>query len=202
MDYSYENNLLQKGYQSVCGLDEAGRGPLAGPIVAGAVILDPNQNDFFGLLNDSKKLTEKKRDEAFAQIIKKSRCWSIGVVRHYEIDIHGLAYANKIAMKRAWQHLKIKPDYILCDYVAKIAFETSSEIIIGGDAKVISISAASILAKVFRDKMMTAFDAYFPEYGFAKHKGYGTKQHMQSLEQFGPCEIHRKSFAPVRSRMR
>ena len=198
MDYTYEQNLMNKGHKYICGLDEAGRGPLAGPIVAGAVIIDPENCDYIELLNDSKKLTAKRRDTAFEEIISKAYSWAVGVVSAKEIDQHGLGLANKIVMKRAWSHLKTKPDFIACDYIASILFETPNEIIIGGDGRVASVAAASIVAKVIRDRMMKAFDKKYPEYGFAQHKGYGTKLHMQKLEEFGVCDIHRKSFAPVK----
>ncbi|MFA6537428.1 MAG: ribonuclease HII [Patescibacteria group bacterium] len=194
MDYSYEKNLQDQGFQLICGIDEAGRGPFAGPIVAGAVILNSEKNSFFDLLKDSKVLTEKKREQVLPFILQESLAWAIGVVSAAEIDKHGLGYANKLAMKKAWYFLKVKPNYILCDYMAGVKFETPHELIIGGDSKVISISAASIVAKVFRDRMMLAFDRKYPEYGFAKHKGYGTKVHLEKIKELGYCPIHRRSF--------
>ena len=198
MDYSYEQNLISRGFPVVCGIDEAGRGPLAGPLVAGAVILDPSKNDFFDLINDSKLLKGAKRLKAYEQIVRGARCWAVGVASSYEIDKHGLSFANKIAMKRAWKHLPVKPNYILSDYMAKLYFETPFELIIDGDAKIISVAAASIIAKVFRDHIMEAFARRFPAYGFEEHKGYGTKKHIEKITQFGPCPIHRMSFAPLK----
>jgi ribonuclease HII len=129
------------------------------------------------------------------------RAWSIGVAHHFEIDTHGLAYANKIAFKRAWKYLPVKPDYVLFDYLAKINFETPFEAVKGGDKKILSIAAASILAKVFHDRMIEAFSRIYPEYGFSEHKGYGTALHLERLVQFGPSPIHRKSFGPVKPRL-
>ena len=197
MDYSYEQKLIEQGYDLVCGIDEAGRGPWAGPIVAGAVILDPTKDDFFELLNDSKKMTAKKREVALVEIISKAKAWSVGLARHDEIDKHGLQLANMIAMKRAWKNLTLQPNFIVCDHVAKLSFETPSEIIKRGDSTVISIAAASIVAKVFRDRMMNAFARKYPVYEFEKHKGYGTKLHLEKLEQHGICPIHRKCFKPI-----
>lgn len=201
MDYSYEQNLITRGFDFVCGIDEAGRGPLAGPLVAGAVILDPAKNDFFELINDSKLLKGEKRLKAYEQIIRGARSWAIGVASSDEIDKHGLGFANKIAMKRAWKHLAIKPNYILSDYMAKVYFETPFELIIDGDKKIISVAAASIIAKVFRDRMMDAFHRRYPDYGFDEHKGYGTKLHLERIAKFGPCPIHRKSFGPLRPQL-
>jgi|SaaInlStandDraft_6_1057023.scaffolds.fasta_scaffold65962_2 ribonuclease HII len=197
MDYSYEQNLIDQGYQYICGIDEAGRGPWAGPLVAGAVILDSNKDDYFPLLNDSKQLTAKRREEALFEIMDKAKAWAVGLVRHGEIDQHGLGLANKIAMKRAWRHLPIKPDFIACDHMHGLAFETPSEIVKKGDATIISIAAASIVAKVFRDRMMEAFSRKYPEYEFEKHKGYGTKLHLENMEKYGVCPIHRRCFKPV-----
>ncbi len=194
MDYYYEKKLQNQGFEFVCGLDEAGRGPLAGPIVAGAVILNPAKNDFFELLNDSKILTEKKREKVLPLILEYSLSWSIGVVSAKEIDQKGLSFANQEVMQRAWKFLKIKPDYILSDFIAGWKYELPHEFIVGGDRKIASIAGASIIAKVFRDRMMLAFDKKFPQYGFAKHKGYGTKGHLEKIKEFGYCDIHRKTF--------
>jgi len=198
MDYSCEQNLISRGFPIICGIDEAGRGPLAGPLVAGAVILDPDKNEFFDLINDSKLLKGAKRMAAYEAIVKNARSWAVGAASSYEIDKHGLSFANKIAMKRAWKHLTIRPHYILSDYMAKLSFETPFELIIDGDAKIISVAAASIIAKVFRDRMMEAFARRYPDYGFEAHKGYGTKLHLERIARFGPCPIHRMSFAPLK----
>ncbi len=201
MDYSHEQNLIDRGYEFICGIDEAGRGPLAGPLVSAAVILDSDNSDFFDLIKDSKMLSAKKRDEAFELIIAKSKCWAIGVVTNFELDKHGLAFANKIAMKRAWKYLKIKPNYILSDYMAKVYFETPFELIVDGDKKILSVAAASIIAKVFRDRMMDAFARKYPAYGFELHRGYGTKLHLEKIAELGPCEIHRKTFKPIKAKL-
>lgn len=199
MDFIREQKLIDDGCLNICGIDEAGRGCLAGPLVAGAVILAPGKLDLFADVKDSKMLTPKKRAEVFEIIIQNARSWAVGVATSGEIDRYGLSYANKIAMKRAWKHLQITPDYILSDFMANLHFETPYELIKGGDRKIISIGAASIVAKVLRDRMMVAFARKFPEYGFEIHKGYGTALHTDNLALYGPCEIHRTSFAPVRA---
>ncbi|MBI5076771.1 ribonuclease HII [Candidatus Falkowbacteria bacterium] len=201
MDYSYEQNLMNRGFQFVCGIDEAGRGPLAGPLVAGAVILDEKKNDFFSLINDSKLLNKNRRQAAFDLILKNAKCWAVGVVTNFEIDKHGLAFANKIAMKRAWKHLALKPNYILSDYMAKVYFETSFELIVDGDKKILSVASASIVAKVIRDRMMDAFARVYPQYGFERHKGYGTKEHLSKIRECGLCPIHRRTFEPIKAKL-
>jgi len=201
MNYDYEQNLISQGYNIICGIDEAGRGSLAGPLVAGAVVLDFEKQDLFEKLNDSKLLSGKKREELCPLIIDQALAWSIGLATNEEIDKHGLAFANKIAMKRAWKHLSIKPDFIVSDYLAKLSFETPFELVIKGDRKIVSVAAASIIAKVFRDRMMLAYHNKYPTYCFDVHKGYGTELHMDRLKILGPCEIHRKSFGPVRARL-
>lgn len=201
MDYSYENKLREQGYECICGIDEAGRGALAGPLVAGAVILDASLGEGFENIKDSKLLNDKKRRELLNIIMRKCRAWSIGIVRQNEIDKHGLSLANKMAMKRAWQYLPIKPDFILSDYMAKLVFSTPFELVVKGDRKIISIAAASIVAKVFRDNMMNAFDKNYPEYGFAEHKGYGTKNHLAKIKEVGACPIHRMSFEPMKAKL-
>ncbi|MBT4722742.1 ribonuclease HII [Candidatus Falkowbacteria bacterium] len=201
MNYDYEQNLINQGYEFICGIDEAGRGPFAGPLVSAAVVLDPLNTELFGLLNDSKLVSEKHRKAILPMILCKAKSWSIGAASSYEIDKHGLSYANKIAMKRAWKYLSLKPNFILSDYMAKLVFETPYELIKSGDKKVASIAAASIVAKVFRDRMMDAFAKKYPEYGFESHKGYGTQFHRDQLEWLGPCDIHRKSFEPIKAKL-
>jgi ribonuclease HII len=201
MNYDYEQQKIDQGYRYICGIDEAGRGSLAGPLVAAAVILKPKPVDFFDSVKDSKVLSEKKRSALLDAIIREAVTWSIGLATHGELDKHGLAFANKIAMKRAWQNLYVKPDFIATDYIAKISFETPFEAIVDGDNKVISIAAASIVAKVFRDRMMEAFGRKYPDYGFEQHKGYGTKFHRDQLNNLGPCDIHRKTFGPVKAKL-
>jgi len=201
MNYDYENNLISQGYTDICGIDEAGRGSYAGPLVAGSVILDPDENELVEFLADSKLLTAKRREQVLPMIMCKAKAWSVGLVTNEEIDLHGLGFANKIAMKRAWKHLRVTPNYILSDYMPNLSFATPFELIKSGDRKIATIAAASIVAKVFRDRMMVAFHNKYPEYEFAVHKGYGTQMHRDKLDEFGPCDLHRKSFAPIKAKL-
>lgn len=180
----------------IAGVDEAGRGPLVGSVVAAAVILDPN-NPIEGL-NDSKKLTEKKREQLFLQIKEKALAWCIAEANHTEIDELNILQATFLAMKRAVEGLAIKPEHVIVDgnQIPK-GIEIACEAIIGGDASHPEISAASILAKVTRDHQMIELDQIYPQYGFAKHKGYPTKAHFLALEQFGAIDQHRRSYKPV-----
>lgn len=181
----------------IAGVDEAGRGPLAGSVVAAAVILDPN-NPILGL-NDSKKLTEKKREKLFAEIQEKALYWSIGEASHQEIDKINILQATFLAMCRAVDGLAVQPTNIIVDgnQIPK-GITLPCEAIIGGDASHAEISAASILAKVTRDRQMVELDTKYPEYGFAKHKGYPTKAHLNAIVEFGIIDEHRKSYAPVK----
>lgn len=180
----------------IAGVDEAGRGPWAGPVVAAAVILD-DANPIAGLA-DSKKLSAKSRECLFEEIKAKSLCCSIAQASVEEIDCLNILQATMLAMKRAIEGLRLPPAKILVDgnRIPQVAYDI--EAIVQGDAKVPAISAASILAKVFRDGLLSDLDQKYPQYGFLKHKGYGTKIHLQALEQYGPCPIHRKSFAPIK----
>lgn len=178
-----------------CGVDEAGRGPLAGNVHAAAIILDIN-NPIVGLA-DSKKLSEKKREMLFSEIISKALSYNIAMANSSEIDSLNILQATMLAMKRAIEGLHIKPQVALIDGNRAPKVNLQCQTIIGGDATVATISAASILAKVSRDREMLAMDRLYPEYGFAKHKGYGTKEHMDAIKKYGPCQIHRKSFAPI-----
>lgn len=193
MDYLYEQNAVNAGYKVVCGIDEAGRGPLAGPVHAAAVIL-PIGLEIEGL-NDSKKLTEKKREQLFDVICEKAIDYSIGVATEKEIDEINILNATFLAMHRAVEGLKIKPDYALIDgnQYPKIPFVTE-ETVVKGDAKSMSIAAASILAKVSRDRFMLEKAKEYPEYCFEKHKGYGTKVHYEAIKEFGPSPMHRLTF--------
>lgn len=177
---------------AICGIDEAGRGPLAGPVVAGAVILPKECEILF--LNDSKKLSEKKREALFVEIQEKAVAWSVGVVGPDVIDQINILQATYEAMRRAIAGLGVQPDLLLNDAVTIPGVAVEQIPIIKGDAKSVSIAAASILAKVTRDHMMVEYDALFPEYGFAKHKGYGTADHIRAIRESGPCPIHRRSF--------
>lgn len=182
----YEDHIL------VCGIDEAGRGPLAGPVVAGAVILPRDCEILF--LNDSKKLSEKRREELFLEIQEKAVSFSVGIVGPEQIDEINILQATYEAMRSAVSRLKVAPQILLNDAVTIPGVEQLQVPIIKGDAKSVSIAAASIMAKVTRDHMMMEYDKIFPEYGFAKHKGYGTAVHIAAIKEYGPCPIHRRSF--------
>lgn len=188
MEYEnqYESHVL------VCGIDEAGRGPLAGPVVAGAVILPRNCEILF--LNDSKKLTEKRREALFEEIKEKAISWAVGIAGPDRIDEINILQATYEAMRQAVTALSVTPQVLLNDAVTIPELPIQQVPIIKGDAKSVSIAAASIVAKVTRDHMMLEYDKLFPEYGFARHKGYGTAAHIEALKRLGPCPIHRRSF--------
>ena len=176
----------------VCGIDEAGRGPLAGPVVAAAVILPKNHK--IAYLNDSKQLSEKKREELFDKIMSEALAVGVGIVSPKRIDEINILQATYEAMRGAINQLKIQPEILLNDAVIIPEVKIPQEKIIKGDAKSLSIAAASIIAKVTRDRMMKDYHELFPEYGFNKHKGYGSKEHIQSIQQYGPSPIHRRTF--------
>ncbi|MBQ5398848.1 MAG: ribonuclease HII [Ruminococcus sp.] len=188
----YENESKLKGFQSVCGVDEAGRGPLAGPVCAAAVILHDNQ--IIEGVNDSKKLSEKKREALFDVIKQSVKAYSIAFATVEEIEEMNILNATMLAMKRAVDGLKLKADYALIDGNRLPELDIPCEYVIKGDAKSMSIAAASILAKVSRDRLCYKYAEKYPQYGFDKHKGYGTKLHTERIREFGPCEIHRMSF--------
>lgn len=192
MDFEYEKSAAAKGYLSVCGVDEAGRGPLAGPVYAAAVIL-PTDCVVEGL-NDSKKLSEKKREALFDIIKEKAVAYSIASASAREIDEINILQATFLAMSRAVEGLQIKADYAIIDGNRMPPLEIAGETLIKGDALCPSIAAASILAKVSRDRYMYELDRELPQYQFAKHKGYGTKLHYEMLEEYGASEHHRKTF--------
>lgn len=192
LGWDIENAVCAQGYGAVCGCDEAGRGPLAGPVVAAAVIL-PRGCDIPGL-NDSKKLTEKKREALFDVICDTALAYAIAEASAEEIDEINILNASMLAMRRAVEALKIPADFALIDGNTSRGFAIPTQTVVGGDAKSPSIAAASILAKVTRDRMCADMDAAYPEYGFAKHKGYPTKVHMDAVRLHGPSPIHRKSF--------
>ncbi|WP_349948091.1 ribonuclease HII [Lacrimispora sp. BS-2] len=185
-EYQYEDHIL------VCGIDEAGRGPLAGPVVAGAVILPRACEILF--LNDSKKLSEKRREALYEEIREKASAFAVGVVGADRIDEINILQATYEAMRLAINKLGVEPEVLLNDAVTIPGIAVSQVPIVKGDSKSVSIAAASIMAKVTRDHMMEEYDKIFPEYGFAKHKGYGTAVHINALKEFGPCPIHRRSF--------
>lgn len=188
--FSYEREHSDCEY--ICGIDEVGRGPFAGPVVACAVIL-PKDCDIL-YLNDSKKLSEKKREELFVEIKEKAVSYGIGIVSEKVIDEINILQATYEAMRQAINNLSVKPDILLNDAVTIPLVDIKQVPIIKGDAKSASIAAASIVAKVTRDHMMEEFDLVYPGYEFAKNKGYGTKAHRDALKAIGPCEIHRKTF--------
>lgn len=190
--YSYENRAKQAGFQTVCGIDEAGRGPLAGPVFAAAVIL-PENCSIEGI-NDSKKLSPKKRDILFDEIKAGAAAYGIGFATEQEIDEINILQATFLAMKRACDALNVRPDLALVDGNRMPQLGVETRTIIKGDALSASIAAASILAKVSRDRLLKQIDEIYPEYGFAKHKGYGTAYHVEMLKKYGPCPIHRKTF--------
>ena len=190
-DFSYENECKEKGFLSVCGVDEAGRGPLAGNVVAAAVIM-PEGLIIEGL-DDPKKLTEKKREKLYDIILEKAIC-SIAWATPAEIDEYNILNATMLAMRRAVEGLPVKADFALIDGNCSRGFEIPTQTVVKGDAKSYSIAAASVLAKVTRDRQCLEMDKDYPEYGFAGHKGYPTKAHMAKVIELGPCPEHRRSF--------
>lgn len=190
--HEIENRIKAQGYALIAGVDEAGRGPLAGPVYAAAVIL-PDGCEIDGL-NDSKKLTEKKREKLYDEIIEKAVAWSVSAVDEKVIDEINILNATHMAMNNAVNTLSVKPNYVIIDGNSIKNMTLPHETIVKGDAKCASIAAASILAKVSRDRYITALAEKYPEYGFEKHKGYGTKAHYAAIEQYGITDIHRRTF--------
>ncbi|MCI8862129.1 MAG: ribonuclease HII [Lachnospiraceae bacterium] len=186
----YEYKYQERGI--LCGIDEAGRGPLAGPVVAGAVILQKDQEILY--LNDSKKLSEKKRELLYDEIMEKAVAVGIGVIGPDRIDEINILQATYEAMRMAIGNLKVRPDLLLNDAVTIPGVETPQIPIVKGDAKSVSIAAASIVAKVTRDRMMMEYENLYPGYGFASNKGYGAAKHIAALKEIGPCAIHRRTF--------
>jgi ribonuclease HII len=184
-------------FDIICGVDEAGRGPLAGPVVAAAVIFDPAKPRINGL-DDSKALSAKRREELYEKIVDRALAFCIASASVEEIDTINILHASMLAMKRAVEGLSVAPTLVKVDGNRCPTLSIRSEAVIGGDALIKQISAASILAKVTRDRMLVELHETFPMYGFATHSGYGTPQHLKALKQHGPCEHHRRSFAPVR----
>ncbi|AUS98740.1 ribonuclease HII [Clostridium thermosuccinogenes] len=188
----FEKDAYQKGYRYIAGVDEAGRGPLAGPVVAAAVILP--EDVFIEKLNDSKKLSPKQRDMLYDIIMEKAVAYGIGMVDEKCIDEINILNATKKAMSKAIEQLNPKPDLILTDAVKLEEVNIEQIHIVKGDTLSVSIAAASIIAKVTRDRIITGMDGLYPQYGFAKHKGYGTKEHIDAIKKYGICPIHRVSF--------
>ena len=192
-DYEFEKAAVNSGFSCICGVDEAGRGPLAGPVCAAAVIL-PAGAVIEGL-DDSKKLTEKKRERLYDIIKQTAVAYSVAYGTLEEIETVNILEATYLAMNRAIEGLSVKPDFALIDgNRVPRGIKIPCETIVNGDSKSMSVAAASVLAKVTRDRLMLEYDKKYPEYNFKKHKGYGTKEHTELIKQYGPCEIHRPSF--------
>ena len=188
-----EKDLYKKGAKRICGIDEAGRGPLAGPVVVAAVIMP--ENSMLEGVNDSKKVSEKKREKLYEEITSNAIAWGVGIIEQKEIDDINILNATKKGLTTALMQLSEKPDIILVDALTGIdTLGIPYQSIIKGDAKSYSIAAASIIAKVTRDRIMKEWDEIYPEYGFQKHKGYGTKLHIEAIRNKGICPIHRKTF--------
>jgi ribonuclease HII len=204
-----EKSLFASGFTLIAGVDEAGRGPLAGPVVAAAVTLKPEMaEEFFAVkelndIKDSKLLPEKKREELFNIIKDNFFEIGVGVCDHETIDRINIYQATFLAMKKALSSLKHKPNYVMLDGRAAIpSFSLKQETIVNGDAFVLSIAAASIIAKVTHDRLIAKLAEQYPQYGFANHKGYGTKEHLAALKKYGPTPFHRKSFGPVKEALK
>ncbi len=194
--WTYEKKAASSGFLLIAGVDEAGRGPLAGPVVSAAVIL-PADFSVDGV-NDSKKLTAAKRDRLFDRIRAEAVSVAVGIADHEEIDRLNILQASLLSMKRAVKALETPPDYLLIDGIFTVSYPTAQEAVKKGDSLSMSIAAASIIAKVTRDRIMDNYDREFPQYGFKKHKGYPTQKHREAIRQHGPSPIHRKSFSGVR----
>jgi len=197
MNLRYENKLWRDGYSLIAGLDEVGRGSWAGPLVAGMVILAPKTK--ISGLKDSKLLSPNQRQQLFLKIIKKALAWSVGVVSHNLIDELGILEANKQAFLKAIDKINVDPDYLIIDGVKFFKPPLEHQFIIDGDNKISSVAAASIIAKVVRDRLLESFHFKYPQYNFYQNKGYGTPQHSQALEVFGLSEIHRLSYKPIQT---
>ena len=188
-----EEEIYNTGVETICGIDEAGRGPLAGPVVVAAVIMP--RDSFIEGVNDSKKVSEKKRELLYDLITKEAIAWGVGIIDQKEIDRINILNATKEGLTTAIKNLEVKPDRIIVDALKGIdTLGIPYTSIIKGDAKCYSIAAASIIAKVTRDRIMRQWDEIYPQYGFEKHKGYGTAMHMQAIREYGLCPLHRRSF--------
>ena len=190
--YRYEGQAWRTGVTRIAGLDEAGRGPLAGPVVAAAVMIDPDRR--IKRLADSKLLTPERRAELYDVIMARAITVGVGIIDHLTIDRINILQATKLAMAEALRQLTVAPDLVITDFVALANLPCPQKNLVDGDARCATVAAASIVAKVTRDRIMLEIDKQFPEYGFARHKGYGTADHLAALDRHGPCEWHRKSF--------
>jgi len=197
----HEVRIWQAGYAAIAGLDEAGRGALAGPVVAGAVILPKNarQDGIWAEVRDSKLLSPAQREEMAGRIRSAAAGWAVGEASAQEIDEIGIAPATRLAMQRAIHALPAPPDYLLLDWVRLTTANLPQESYPKGDQRIVSIAAASILAKVHRDSLLVEMDQMYPLYGFSRHKGYGASSHLAAIAAHGPCPQHRHSFAPMRT---
>jgi len=200
--FDEEEKLIARGYRVIAGVDEVGRGPLAGPVVAAAVILPwGKQPSWLSRVRDSKQLTPSQRESIFDRITESGVAYGLGMVSHEVIDKRGIAPATRLAMRYAIEQLSTCPDYLLIDFMQLPAIRIPQKSVVNGDSICLSIAAASIVAKVSRDRLMVELDNQFPGYGLAQHKGYGTPEHLEALQRLGPCPIHRKTFMPVRDRL-
>ena len=193
--YSYERQLNEQGYQLIAGTDEAGRGPIAGPVVAASVML--RTGTFIKGLNDSKKLSAKKREAIYEEILSKCICYGISVISNEEIDRINILQSAYLAMKKSLDEMEILPEYVLVDGLFNNRIEIPQMAIVKGDSKSASVAAASVIAKVYRDRIMDEYDKEYPQYGFASHKGYPTKKHIEAVREYGVLKIHRKTFTPI-----
>jgi ribonuclease HII len=193
--YRYEARAWRAGAARIAGLDEVGRGPLAGPVVAAAVIIRPDRR--IGRLADSKVLAPGRREALYAEIRERALAVGVGVVDHLTIDRVNILEATRLAMRAALAGLAVEPDLVITDFVALRELPWPQRNLVDGDARCASVAAASIVAKVTRDRMMLEADARYPEYGFARHKGYATAEHLAALDRHGPCPLHRRTFAGV-----
>ena len=191
----FEEEIRAQGFKIIAGLDEAGRGPLAGPVVAAAVVLPPVER--LKGINDSKKLTAGKREEIFSLLLQKAPAVSIGIVEVEEIDRLNILRASLKAMEQAVNNLSLSPDFLLIDGIYLLGLPLAQQAIPKGDQRCQSIAAASIVAKVTRDRLMMSYHTQYPKYNFARHKGYGTKEHLRAIREHGCCPIHRQSFKSI-----
>lgn len=192
---AFEEEIQAQGFRVIAGLDEAGRGPLAGPVVAAAVVLAPTKK--MAGIDDSKKLSPKQREKIFSLILQQAAAVGIGVVDAREIDRLNILRASLKAMEQAVQNLPLSPDFLLIDGIHSLTLPLAQRAIPKGDQRCQSIAAASIVAKVTRDRLMLAYHDEYPQYNFARHKGYGTREHLQAIRQYGCCPLHRQSFKPI-----
>ncbi len=196
--FNEERELHEQGYHFIAGIDEVGRGAIAGPVVAAAVILPLSTNiSWLSLVRDSKQLSPSKRESLFKQIQEAELPIGVGMVPQVDIDDYGIVKATQLAMSHAVENLPFTPDFLLIDALDLPGISLPQKSIVHGDQLSISIACASVVAKVSRDRYMVDLDSLYPDYGLARHKGYGTREHLLSLQQRGPCPLHRRSFAPV-----